>query len=130
MHFCRGRDPKYMVCGFSTCKECAENDKCCENQSNQGLDRDKDKSEVKSCPPGFVDRGWKTYDLWTPAADVYLRICGNEYTPTDNCDQTIEVDGWWRRMSELRRAQAMKREKALQKARALKREVALRRLLN
>lgn len=117
----RGRDPKYMVCGTAACRECVH-DRCCRGETNQGLDRDGDEEDLRACPPGFYDKGWKTYDLWWPADDVYLRICGNAYTPGDEwCSHTIEVDGWERRRSQMRRAQAVKREGDL---------LALRRLLN
>jgi len=91
----RGRDPKWMLCGTAACKEC-ESD-CCESDSNQGLDRDGDTEDIRSCPPGFSGRGWITYDLWWPADDVYLRICGNEYAGSGGCSRTVDVDGYYKR---------------------------------
>ena len=103
--FFRGKDPKWMMCGTAACKECA-NDPCCKKTTNSGLDRDGDTEDLRSCPPGFTDRGWKTYDLNWPAEDVYLRICGNKYASADNCDHTIDVDGWERQVTNKRKQMA------------------------
>merc|ERR1711988_183785 len=114
--------PKWMICGTAACKEC-ESD-CCESDSNQGLDRDGDMPDLRTCPPGFTDKGRITYDLWWPADDVYLRICGNEYTPSDSCDRKVVVNGYLKMMREL----AANQENSLMKTDKKKRQNALREL--
>jgi len=88
----RKGEAKWLLCGTAACRKCGSN--CCKTDSNKGLDRDGDEEEVRTCPPGFSDRGWITYDLWWPADDVYLRICGNSAAGSDWCSRTVEVEGY------------------------------------
>ncbi|MBE9030013.1 hypothetical protein IQ266_09765, partial [filamentous cyanobacterium LEGE 11480] len=65
----KGRKPKpkppsTLLCGTRKCKT-----------SRSGLDRDKDKSDLRRCPSGYASKGYKKYPQAWPAADVYLRIC-------------------------------------------------------
>jgi len=83
----KGKEAVYLQCGTAACRECV-NDPCCKTTTNKGQDRDGDKGDLKSCPPSFTDKGWKTYDImW--AEDVMLRICGNQHTNSDSCDIKI-----------------------------------------
>jgi len=63
---------KYQICGTKKCKSCSSNAGSC---SKSGLDRDKDKSDIKNCYSGYIHDYWRKYDQWWPAKDVYLRIC-------------------------------------------------------
>jgi len=95
----KGKDKaKWIMCGTAACKFCAD-DPCCEKTTNKGLDRDGDYGDLRSCPPGFSDKGWKTYDLKPPAVDVYLRICGNQLATSPTKCELPPVSGiWLRRM--------------------------------
>jgi len=108
-------EAKYQLCGTAACKICKD-DPCCKTTSNQGLDRDGDKPDLKSCPPGFTDKGWKTWDLAWPAEDVYLRICGNQYASEATCDvPTIHSSGWSRRMVDTSMVKQRLRQRILRK---------------
>jgi len=63
----------WMMCGTNQCKAC-KSPKCWRD-SKGSLDRDKDKGDLKRCPPGFRHHSWKKYDQIWPAADVYLNVC-------------------------------------------------------
>ena len=67
---------RWRLCGTVDCKRCAERE--CTNTTNYGLDRDKDRGDLRSCPSGFHHWGYKHYPQIWPAADVYLRICEKE----------------------------------------------------
>lgn len=64
---------RWKMCGTRKCKACTSG--WCMNDSNSGLDRDKDKEDLKRCEQGFVDKGFKIYPQHWPLADVHLRIC-------------------------------------------------------
>merc|ERR1711988_2968 len=93
----KGKKPRWLQCGVSVCIECF-NDPCCKKTSRVGLDKDKDKEDVRKCPPKWKNRGWKTFNLLFPAADVYLRICANSQAWKMDCSQHIDVEGYERRM--------------------------------
>jgi len=65
---------RYVVCGTKKCKDCSGGASSC---NNDGLDRDKDTSDLKNCPTGYMDHSFKKYDQWWPFADLYLRICAS-----------------------------------------------------
>eukprot|EP00929_Paragymnodinium_shiwhaense_P040283 TRINITY_DN2104_c0_g1_i2.p1 TRINITY_DN2104_c0_g1~~TRINITY_DN2104_c0_g1_i2.p1 ORF type:complete len:313 (+),score=35.23 TRINITY_DN2104_c0_g1_i2:73-1011(+) len=62
----------YMLCGTNQCIECAR--VACHNQDYSQLDRDKDKSDLKTCPGGFKHMKYIKYPQHI-VADVYLRVC-------------------------------------------------------
>ena len=64
---------RWRLCGTEKCKQCSDEE--CASTNNDGLDRDKNKEDLKSCPDGFHDWGYKHYDQMWPVADVYLRVC-------------------------------------------------------
>jgi len=64
---------KWMMCGVYKCKICSR-DRCAD-ENRAGLDRDKDKSDIRGCPDGYSHEVWRRDDQTWPAADVYLRIC-------------------------------------------------------
>ena len=57
---------KLLICGTKFCKPCCNRD---------GLDRDKDKGDLKSCPDGYNHDYYKEYNMIWPIPDVYLRVC-------------------------------------------------------
>lgn len=69
----RGFGEKWMMCGTAACKSCGE--EMCRRTSNSGLDRDGDKGDLRKCPTGFRERGFKKYPQMWPFDDVFLRIC-------------------------------------------------------
>jgi len=75
-------DMKWALCGTAACKDCSNPN--CQGTSNSGLDRDKDKSDLKSCPYPLVTSGYKEYPQSWPFADVYLRICRPETTNAES----------------------------------------------
>jgi len=65
----------YVLCGTVLCVAC-NHANCDDHERLYGrLDRDKDWSDLRHCPPGFHTSGHKWYDQWWPAADVYLKVC-------------------------------------------------------
>jgi len=72
-HNAQDVNKKWMMCGVYKCKTCSR-DRCA-GESKSGLDRDKDKSDIRGCPDGYSHEVWRRDDQTWPAADVYLRIC-------------------------------------------------------
>ena len=84
------RASSWMICGTNKCEGCdvwqlSDVPSKCSTADwawRKGLDRDKDKSDLRRCPEGFhgsdaddfKDRYLHFPQLW-PAADVYLRKC-------------------------------------------------------
>jgi len=71
-----GFEQRWIMCGTAACKSCGEPH--CRKTSNYGLDRDGDKGDLRRCPPGFVDKGFKKYPQLWPFDDVFLRICASQ----------------------------------------------------
>merc|ERR1712025_1163363 len=57
---------KYMLCGTRKCKPCC---------NRAGLDRDKDKGDLKQCPHGYIHDHFHRYNMIWPIPDKYLRVC-------------------------------------------------------
>lgn len=64
---------QWLLCGTGKCKPCAE--ARCRAESISGLDRDKDKPDLKRCPSTHNHHDYRKYPQSWPFADVYLRIC-------------------------------------------------------
>jgi len=88
----RGKESKYVVCGTAFCKECV-NDDCCKKTTNSGLDRDEETWDLLKCPPGFSKRGSKRFHQ-NIVSDVYLRICGNQYTSKKSTNSCSHKHKW------------------------------------
>lgn len=67
------QNAQWLLCGTGNCKPCAE--ARCRAQSISGLDRDKDKPDLKRCPSTHNHHEYRKYPQSWPFADVYLRIC-------------------------------------------------------
>ena len=67
---------KSMLCGTTKCKYCDVNfgKYPCQNTNIFGLDRDKDQSDIRNCPPGYVHVEFKKYPQINNQA-LYLRLC-------------------------------------------------------
>lgn len=106
----RGKEAKWILCGTAACKVCTD-DPCCEATTNDNLDRDGDDYDLRTCPPGFTDRGMKKYDIWL-FEDVKLRICANEAaTSPARCDADRSGTGWLQRLTDtLRSIKSLKRQ--------------------
>ncbi len=66
----------WQICGTKKCKPCTL--KNCTDVTNKGLDRDKDKADLKACSTGYRTSFYRKYDLTWPAADVWLKICAKQ----------------------------------------------------
>jgi len=106
----RGKDPKWLLCGTVQCKLCV-NDPCCVNTPKDPLDRDEDGENLKECPPGFSDIGFREeqYNGWGRKT-LYLRKCANQYT-TSCPNARFDEERWLRSMiRNLRENQALRRQ--------------------
>ena len=66
--------PFWLLCGAdSRCVTCRN--AYCANQSHSGIDRDKDKWDLKRCPYGYSFNKYIKYKQFWPAADVYSKVC-------------------------------------------------------
>lgn len=64
---------RYLACGTRKCKNCPGGYSGC---NNKGLDRDKDKEDLKSCPSGYRHVRYKEYWQFI-VPNVWLNICAS-----------------------------------------------------
>ena len=82
--------PSWMICGTNKCEGCdvwqlshvPSECSTADWARRKGLDRDKDKGDLRRCPEGFhgsddsnFQERFIHFPQWWPAADVYLRKC-------------------------------------------------------
>ena len=59
------------MCGTNRCRSCNwDPDNC-----HRSLDRDKDRGDLRKCPYGYLDEGYRRYPQWWFIPDVYTRVC-------------------------------------------------------